>query len=116
MGRVAKLFIAAERRKPMKPVDQVIALTDRGFEGCVHARQGSKRQVLVVDRETLEEFDLAPGVVRENIHDCGCEYRSTQGRAAARGWRGPSRGDDPLRAVSSHGRNPNGFAGSVEEP
>ena len=71
MGRVANLFIAAERRKPMKPVDEVVALTDRGFEGCVHGRQGTKRQVLVVDRETLAEFDLAPGVVRENITTVG---------------------------------------------
>lgn len=71
MGRVANLFIAVERRKPMKPVEQVVALTDRGFEGCVHGRQGSKRQVLVVDGETLAEFDLAPGVVRENITTAG---------------------------------------------
>jgi MOSC domain-containing protein YiiM len=71
MGRVADLFIAVERRKPMKSVDQVVALTDRGFEGCVHGRQGSKRQVLVVDSETLAEFGLAPGVVRENITTVG---------------------------------------------
>jgi MOSC domain-containing protein YiiM len=71
MGRVANLFIAVERRKPMKAVDEVVALTDQGLEGCVHGRQGSKRQVLLVDSETLAEFDLAPGVVRENITTVG---------------------------------------------
>lgn len=71
MGLVANLFIAAEKRKPMKVVDEVVAVTDRGFEGCVHGRQGSKRQVLIMDRETLAEFDLPPGVVRENITTVG---------------------------------------------
>ena len=71
MGRVANLFIAGERRKPMKGVDRVVALTDRGFEGCIHGRQGSKRQVLIIDQETLTEFDLPPGVLRENITTVG---------------------------------------------
>lgn len=73
MGCVANLFIAAERRKPMKAVDEVVALRDRGFEGCVHGRQGSKRQVLIIDRETLGEIDLPPGVVRENITTVGVD-------------------------------------------
>lgn len=71
MGHVANLFIAAERHKPMQAVEQVMALADRGFEGCVHGRQGSKRQVLIVDRETLAEFGLLPGVLRENITTVG---------------------------------------------
>ena len=71
MGHVANLFSAAERHKPMQAVEQVMALADRGFEGCVHGRQGSKRQVLIVDRETLAEFDLLPGVLRENITTVG---------------------------------------------
>lgn len=67
MAQVAKLFVAPERRRPMKEVDQVTALADKGFEGCTHGRHGSKRQVLVIDLETLAEFGLAPGVLRENI-------------------------------------------------
>ena len=42
-------------------------LIDSGLEGCAHARPGGRRQVLLVDRETLEAMDLAPGVIRENI-------------------------------------------------
>jgi MOSC domain-containing protein YiiM len=67
MAHVSNLFVAVEHRKPVKAVDQVIAVAERGFEGCIHARQGSKRQLLVVDRETLTEFNLAPGVLRENV-------------------------------------------------
>jgi MOSC domain-containing protein YiiM len=71
MAHVSNLFIAVEHRKPMKAVDQVTAIADRGFEGCIHGRHGSKRQVLVVDTETLAEFGLEPGIVRENITTVG---------------------------------------------
>jgi MOSC domain-containing protein YiiM len=71
MAYVSNLFIAVERRRPMKPVDHAVSLRDRGFEGCLHARQGSKRQLLVIDSETLAEFDLVPGIVRENITTVG---------------------------------------------
>ena len=67
MARVSRLFIAVEHRKPMKAVDRAIAIANRGFEGCIHGRAGSKRQLLLVDSETLAEFGLAPGIMRENI-------------------------------------------------
>lgn len=67
MAHVSNLFIAVEHHEPMKAVGQVTAITDRGFEGCIHGRHGSKRQVLLVDSETLAEFGLEPGIVRENI-------------------------------------------------
>ena len=71
MARVSNLFLAVERRKPMKPVDQAMAVVDRGFEGCIHARPGGKRQVLIVDSEILAAFDLVPGILRENITTAG---------------------------------------------
>ena len=40
---------------------------DFGVEKCAHARQGGKRQVLLVDWETLQALDLLPGQIRENI-------------------------------------------------
>jgi hypothetical protein len=40
---------------------------DAGFCGCVHARPSGNRQVLLVDRETLDAMNLEPGFVRENI-------------------------------------------------
>jgi MOSC domain-containing protein YiiM len=67
MAHVSDLFIAVERRKPMKPVEQAMAIVDRGLEGCIHGRPGSRRQILLVDGETLAEFNLTPGIVRENI-------------------------------------------------
>jgi MOSC domain-containing protein YiiM len=71
MAQVSNVFIAVERRKAMKPVDFALAVTDRGLEGCVHGRAGSRRQVLLVDIETLGEFGLLPGMIRENITTAG---------------------------------------------
>jgi MOSC domain-containing protein YiiM len=71
MARVLHLFIAVQRRKSMKALEQITAIADRGFEGCIHGRPGSKRQILLVESEALEEFSLEPGVVRENITTVG---------------------------------------------
>jgi len=51
----------------MEELAEVQAVLDAGFERCAHARAGSLRQVLLVDRETLEAMALAPGILRENI-------------------------------------------------
>jgi MOSC domain-containing protein YiiM len=67
MARVLHLFRAPKRRLPMEELAEVQAVPEAGFEGCAHARAGSLRQVLLVDRETLEAMALAPGILRENI-------------------------------------------------
>ena len=46
---------------------EVQAIANQGFEGCAHGRQGSRRQVLLIEGETLHELGLAPGMARENI-------------------------------------------------
>ena len=61
------LFRAPQRHIPMEEVAEVRALEDLGFEGCVHARPGSKRQVLLVESESLDAMGLPPGIIRENI-------------------------------------------------
>ena len=67
MSEVTHLFVATASRRPMQEVEGVVAAADRGFEGCRHSRPGSRRQVLLVESETLESFGLAPGQVKENI-------------------------------------------------
>lgn len=62
----------------MEELSEVRAVGDRGFEGCAHGRPGSKRQVLLVDRETLEAMDLKPGTIRENITTDGLNVNSLQ--------------------------------------
>jgi MOSC domain-containing protein YiiM len=67
MARVAHLFRAAKRRLPMEELAEARVVKNAGFEGCAHARPGGKRQVLLVDRETLADMQLSPGIIRENI-------------------------------------------------
>jgi MOSC domain-containing protein YiiM len=51
----------------MEELSETSAVANSGFLGCAHARPGGKRQVLLVDRETLEAMNLQPGTIRENI-------------------------------------------------
>jgi MOSC domain-containing protein YiiM len=67
MARVIHLFRAPKRRESMEELEEARAVEDVGLEGCAHARPRSKRQVLLMDRETLDVFGLAPGIVRENL-------------------------------------------------
>jgi len=67
VATVQHLFRAPQRHIPMEEVAEVRALEDLGFEGCVHARPGSKRQVLLVESESLDAMGLPPGIIRENI-------------------------------------------------
>lgn len=71
MAEVAHLFRAPSRRIPMEGLTEARLLNDLGIEGCAHARSESKRQVLLVDRETLDAMALRPGILRENITTVG---------------------------------------------
>ena len=67
MANVLHLFRAPQRRLPMEEITEILAMEGSGLAGCAHARTGSPRQVLLMDSETLELMELAPGIVRENI-------------------------------------------------
>jgi MOSC domain-containing protein YiiM len=64
---VKHVFTCLRHRLPMRAVESATAIADKGFEHCAHGRPGSKRQLLLMDVETLQEFGLEPGVVKENI-------------------------------------------------
>ncbi|MGD0428652.1 MAG: MOSC domain-containing protein [Candidatus Acidiferrales bacterium] len=76
MGEVLQLFTCLVHRFPMQQVSEIEVLKDKGFKGCIHGRPGSKRQVSLIDCETLEKFGLAPGVVKENITTQGIDFQS----------------------------------------
>lgn len=68
MAKVAHIFRAAKKRLPMEELEEARVIQSFGLEGCAHGRKdGGRRQVLLVDRETLEAMDLRPGIIRENI-------------------------------------------------
>jgi len=67
MARVQNLFRYPKKHFPMEELEEVRVVDDLGFEGCAHGRPGGSRQILLMDRETLESMGLHPGAVRENI-------------------------------------------------
>jgi MOSC domain-containing protein YiiM len=78
MPTILNLFRAREKGWPMEELREVRAIDDFGFQGCAHARPGGKRQVLLVDRETLEVMELKPGVISENITTDGLNVNGLQ--------------------------------------
>lgn len=51
----------------MEELQEARILAGIGLEGCAHAQPGGKRQLLLVDRETLDAMELLPGTLRENV-------------------------------------------------
>ena len=64
---VVALFLCPARRAPLTAVPRVQALADTGLEGDRHARRGSRRQVLLMPAEVLDQLELEPGDVREQV-------------------------------------------------
>lgn len=71
MAKVLHLFRAPKRRLAMEELTVAQVIEKAGFEGCAHARPGRKRQVLLVDIETLRALQLVPGIIRENVRRKG---------------------------------------------
>jgi len=75
MAEVAHVFVCQVHRFPMKELEKAELVEDVGVRGCIHGRKGSKRQVLLMDAETLSRLGLAPGVVKENITTQGIDFQ-----------------------------------------
>ena len=65
-GTIIHLQLKPAEGAPMKPVSSVEAIADHGLRDDANAGR-SKRQVLIIERELLDEFQLPIGDVRENI-------------------------------------------------
>lgn len=76
MASVHSLFRAPKKHVPMEELREARILADFGLEGCAHAKSDSGRQLLLVDRETLEAMELTPGILRENITTTGLNVNS----------------------------------------
>lgn len=72
-GHVTDLYLKTERGGAMQRMTEVRAVDKLGLEGDASFGR-SKRQVLIIEAETLDAFALKPGVVRENIVTRGVSY------------------------------------------
>lgn len=69
-GRVIGLHVMRSHGERPAPRHEVRALVQQGLEEDLHGKgpsAGTARQVLVMDRETLETSGLRPGDLREQI-------------------------------------------------
>ena len=76
MAEVLNIFRAPKRRAAMEELDTAQVLEDAGLEGCAHARPHGKRQVLLVDVETVQAMQLEPGIIRENFTTQGLDVNA----------------------------------------
>jgi hypothetical protein len=76
MAKILHIFRAAKRRAPMEELAMAEVVENAGFAGCVQARPNGKRQVLLVDIETLHAMELEPGMIRENITTEGLDVNA----------------------------------------
>ena len=65
-AKVTHIFLKTAHGAPMEPVKSTNAITGEGLQNDV-SRGRKRRQVLVVDTHTINEFGLSPGTLRENI-------------------------------------------------
>jgi MOSC domain-containing protein YiiM len=63
---IQQLYLKEKHGQPVTAVNSVIAKSQMGFVGDVSYGR-KKRQVLFIERETLDEFNLIPGQIRENV-------------------------------------------------
>lgn len=68
-GTVLSLQLLPRHGERPRPVSEARALPGCGLEGDLHGKSkaNSRRQILVVDRTTLEAFGLRAGDLREQI-------------------------------------------------
>jgi MOSC domain-containing protein YiiM len=76
VSRVIALYIAEENQPGRTQIEAGSIVTDLGFDGDRKARPGSKRQVLIMPLEILEEFGLEAGAFKENITTRGLDVMS----------------------------------------
>ena len=75
-GHSLGLYLCSGHKTPMVSVQSVSSITDKGLEGDIHARYSSKRQILIVDKETLDSLGLEAGIIKENITTIGIAIHS----------------------------------------
>ena len=77
-GTILNLHLARVKGTPSEPVDAATAISAQGLEGDRSCRVGNARQVLVMDKETLDYFQLEPGQIKENITTAGLDLSQAQ--------------------------------------
>lgn len=70
-GTILSIQSCPGHRKAMAPADSADLVENLGLRGDLHAIADSSRQVLLIEKETLDELGLSPGDVKENLTTTG---------------------------------------------
>ena len=84
-GTVKSLGIAVSKLSPMDQVDKIELITGQGIVGDRHLRTDgtrAKRQILLMDIETLIEFGLSERDIKENITVQGIDFSLIKSNAS----------------------------------
>ena len=77
-GTIVNLHIARVKETPPDPVEEATAISGKGLEGDRSCSERNMRQVLFMDKETLDELELAPGQIKENITTTGLDLSQVE--------------------------------------
>ena len=77
-GTIVNIHLARVKETPSDPVQEATAVSGKGLEGDRSCKEGNVRQVLVMDKETLDELELRPGQIKENITTTGLDLSQTK--------------------------------------
>ena len=75
-GVITSLQICPGHGMAMRPVEPAVFVADLGLEGCRHAKPKSRRQVLLIEEETLDALGLEPATIKENVTTRGIDLTS----------------------------------------
>ena len=59
-------------------MQEATAIAGKGIEGDRSCYEGNTRQVLFMDKETLDDLELTPGQIKENITTSGVHMSQAQ--------------------------------------
>ena len=72
-GTIVAIHIAEIKGEDSVAVNSAAAVSGEGLENDRSRNPANLRQVLVMDKETLDEFKLVPGQIKENITTSGLD-------------------------------------------
>ncbi len=75
-GQLYRIQRCPGSRLPMIALSDAVVIEDFGVRDDRHARAGSDRQILLLEKETLDQLGLQPGEVKENFTTSGIDLRA----------------------------------------
>ena len=66
-GKIVDIRLNVASRQPMSVVESAEVKAGEGLVGDRHAKPGSSRQILLMDRAIMEALEVEPGQLRENM-------------------------------------------------